>query len=73
MKRDDADTVQLSKIRMKETLRVALERDAKAQGITLNAAIVSRLERSFRDDRDDRLEARLDEILACVQPVRKVA
>jgi hypothetical protein len=48
--RDQADTVQLSKIRMKEPLRAALERDALARGVTMNAAIVERLDASFRDE-----------------------
>ena len=73
MTRDDADTVQLSKIRMKETLRAALKNDAATRGMTLNAVIVARLEQSFRDDRLNHIEARLDEILACILPIRKVS
>jgi hypothetical protein len=48
--RDKNATVQLSKIRMKEELRGKLDRDAEGRGISLNAAIVSRLERSFDQD-----------------------
>jgi hypothetical protein len=47
--RDDAATVQL-KIRMKEPLRAAIEEDAEARGVTMNAAIIDRLEQSFRED-----------------------
>jgi len=49
--RDKSDTVQLSKIRMKEELRAKLERDAVARGGSLNTAIVDRLERSFALDK----------------------
>jgi len=48
--RDRSDTVQLSKIRMKEALRARLEADAEARRVTLNAVIVDRLESSFRGD-----------------------
>lgn len=44
--RPDSATVQL-KVRMKESLRQNVERSAKAQGISLNADIVRRLEDSF--------------------------
>lgn len=47
--RDDAATVQL-KIRIKEPLRAAIEEDAEARGVTMNAAINDRLEQSFRED-----------------------
>jgi hypothetical protein len=47
--RDDAATVQL-KIRMKEPLRAAIEKDAEARGVTMNAGINDRLEQSFRED-----------------------
>jgi hypothetical protein len=49
MPRDEAATVQL-KIRMKEPLRAALEDDATVRGLTMNAAIIDRLEQSFRND-----------------------
>lgn len=45
--RDEADTVQL-KLRVKESLRARLEREATERQITLNAAVVDRLERSFK-------------------------
>jgi hypothetical protein len=48
--RDEADTVQLSKIRMKESLRARIEREAAAKGTTMNGVIVDRLERSFAED-----------------------
>jgi hypothetical protein len=46
--RDDAATVQL-KIRIKEPLRAAIEGDAEARGMTMNAAVNDRLEQSFRE------------------------
>jgi hypothetical protein len=46
--RDDAATVQL-KIRIKEPLRAAMEKDAEARGVTMNAAINYRLEDSLRE------------------------
>ena len=45
--RKKTDVVQLSKIRMREALRAKLARDAEKKGITLNAEIVDRLERSY--------------------------
>ena len=45
--RDDADYVQL-KLRVKESLRARLEQEATERQITLNAAVVDRLERSFQ-------------------------
>src|SRR5260370_17665223 len=51
--RDDAATVQL-KIRIKEPLRAAIEEDAEARGVTMNAAINDRLEQSFRAGRRSR-------------------
>jgi hypothetical protein len=47
--RDDAATVQL-KIRIKEPLRAAIEKDAAVRDLTMNAAITGRLEQSFRED-----------------------
>jgi hypothetical protein len=47
--RDDAAAVQV-KIRIKEPLRAAIEADAEARGVTMNAAINDRLERSFQED-----------------------
>src|SRR5262249_39346160 len=47
--RDDAATAQL-KIRIKEPLRAAVEKDAEARGLTMNAAINDRLEQSFQED-----------------------
>ena len=46
MARKKSDTVQLSKIRMREALRASLAEEAKTQRTTLNAIIVDRLERS---------------------------
>jgi hypothetical protein len=45
--RDEADYVQL-KLRIKESLRAKLEREATERQITLNAAVADRLERSFQ-------------------------
>jgi hypothetical protein len=47
--RDEAATTQV-KIRIKEPLRAAIEADAEARGVTMNAVINDRLERSFRAD-----------------------
>jgi Arc-like DNA binding domain len=44
--RDQATTVQL-KVRMKEPLRADLEKAAHRRGVSMNAEIVRRLERSF--------------------------
>ena len=49
-KRDATQNVQL-KVRMKEPLRFALESAATEKGISLNAEVVSRLERSFEYER----------------------
>jgi hypothetical protein len=51
--RDDAATVQL-KIRIKEPLRAAIEDDAEARRVTMNAVINDRLESSFRGDAQSR-------------------
>jgi hypothetical protein len=45
--RKKTDVVQLSKIRMRESLRARLKRDADKKDITLNAEIVDRLEQSY--------------------------
>jgi hypothetical protein len=49
MPRDEAATAQL-KIRIKEPLRAAIENDAAARGVTMNAVINDRLEQSFRNN-----------------------
>jgi hypothetical protein len=49
--RDQGDTVQLSKIRIKEPLRAALQRDAETRQVTMNAAIADRLQRSFDEEK----------------------
>ena len=49
MPRKPSATVQL-KARMKEPLRARLEEDAKSRGISLNAALVDRLELSVHED-----------------------
>jgi hypothetical protein len=62
--RDDAATVQL-KIRIKEPLRAAIERDAEAHGVTMNTVINDRLEQSFRQEARSRgAERDLRETLA---------
>ena len=50
MARKKSDTIQLSKIRMRESLRERLAREAEANDISLNAVIVSRLEKSLAAD-----------------------
>jgi hypothetical protein len=50
--RDESTTAQL-KVRMKEPLRALLEDSARERGISMNAEIVRRLERSF--ERRDRV------------------
>jgi hypothetical protein len=50
MKRKKTDTVQLSKIRMREDLRSKLEQAAQRREVTLNGEIVHRLERSFAEE-----------------------
>ena len=48
--RKRSDVVQLSKIRMRESLRQKLARHAESAGLTLNAEIVRRLEQSLLDE-----------------------
>jgi hypothetical protein len=50
MKRKKTDTVQLSKIRIREELRQKLAKDAERQVKSLNAVIVERLEWSFAEE-----------------------
>ena len=47
--RSRSDTIQL-KARMKEPLRAKLEAAAKARGVSLNAEMIHRLERSFIEE-----------------------
>ena len=47
--RTKSDTVQL-KVRMKEPLRAALEEASERRGVSMNAEIVQRLERSFTEE-----------------------
>jgi hypothetical protein len=47
MKRKKTDTVQLSKVRIREELRAKLVRDAEKNAKTLNGEIVDRLEASY--------------------------
>jgi predicted phage tail protein len=47
MKRKKTDTVQLSKIRIREELRAKLAKDAERTARTLNGEIVARLEASY--------------------------
>jgi predicted HicB family RNase H-like nuclease len=54
-KRSQAATVDL-KVRVKEPMRAKIQREAKAKGISMNAEIVQRLQRSLDfDDLDSRL------------------
>ena len=50
MKREKNQIVQLSKIRIRETLRAKLEKAARQAGASINSEIERRLEASFRDD-----------------------
>lgn len=38
------------KLRLKEPLRLAIEKAAKANGVSMNAEVISRLQRSFHYD-----------------------
>jgi len=63
MRRKKTDTVQLSKVRMREELRQKLVRDAERGAKTLNSEIVERLEKSYeQDERIKSLQERLQEI-----------
>lgn len=63
MKRQKTDTVQLSKIRIREALRGRLAKDAEKAAKSLNAEIVDRLEASYtKDERIEELKKRLDEV-----------
>jgi Arc-like DNA binding domain len=48
-KRDEDASAQV-KVRLKEPLRAALEEAARKRGISMNAEVISRLERSFEQD-----------------------
>lgn len=52
------------------SLKMRLIDASKVSGRSLSAEAEFRLEQSFRDDR---IEARLDEILALIKPVRRIA
>lgn len=47
--RAPGDTVQLSKVRIKEALRQKLESEATREKTTLNAVLAARLDRSYRE------------------------
>jgi hypothetical protein len=47
--RDEAAVAQL-KLRIREPLRAAIERDADRRGVSMNTAICERIERSLRDE-----------------------
>jgi Arc-like DNA binding domain len=64
MKRKKSDTVQLSKIRMREELRQKLARDAERSEKTLNSEIVDRLEKSYElDERHALMKEYLHELV----------
>lgn len=48
-RRDETTQVKIN-VRMREALRAEIERDAEAKNVSMNAAIVDRLEASFRND-----------------------
>jgi hypothetical protein len=74
MKRKASDTIQLSKIRMREDLRRRLAKDAERKGVTLNGEIVERLDRSYRDeDRSGELQQLEDRIGKMQQTLDKIA
>jgi chromosome segregation ATPase len=71
MKRKKTDTVQLSKIRMREELRQKLARDAERGAKTLNSEIVDRLERSYAaDERIEELRERLADMRQSLEESR---
>jgi hypothetical protein len=51
MKRKKTDTVQLSKIRIREELRQKLAKDAERQVKSLNAIIVERIEQAYEEEK----------------------
>ncbi|MHC2241111.1 hypothetical protein [Bradyrhizobium elkanii] len=61
MKRKKTDVVQLSKIRMREDLRLRLVNAAERRDATLNGEIVHRLEQSFgRDAEKQTMESQVE-------------
>jgi hypothetical protein len=63
VKRKKTDTVQLSKIRIREELRLRLIKDAEKAAKSLNAEIVDRLEASYsKDERIEELRERLEDL-----------
>jgi hypothetical protein len=63
IQRKKTDTVQLSKIRLREDLRSKLARDADRHHTTLNGEIVARLERSYVLDEQRQRENALVDLL----------
>jgi hypothetical protein len=61
--RKKTDVVQLSKIRMKESLRARLARDAERNGTTLNGEIVDRLEQSYAKEAEDLRDSAIIDML----------
>jgi len=61
--RKKTDTIQLSKIRMREALRAKLARDAEKRGVTLNTEIVDRLEQSYAKDAKAERDAAIIDML----------
>jgi hypothetical protein len=57
-------------IRVRDEVRRGLEASAAESGRSLSEEAEHRLEASFRDDR---IEARLDEIVSLIKPVRRIA
>ena len=62
--RNPTDIVQLSKVRMRESMRKRLARQAELNGRTLNAEITRRLEDSFDRDFKKDLNTAIIEVLA---------
>jgi hypothetical protein len=64
--REEGDTAQLTKVRVKERIRRLLERDAQARKTTINAVVADRLEASFAETDYSPELAALGEMLARV-------
>lgn len=70
-RRKDTDTVQVG-LRVKESLRAALDQAAEKHGISMNAEIVLRLEQSFELDALKReLDAERDRIRSDLKTIEK--
>lgn len=64
--RKQSATVDL-KLRIKEPLRVQIEKAAKQHGVSMNMEMVARLQRSFERDKINELESKIDAIMIALQ------